>query len=232
MIDIKLLENVPKGSEFVLSNGRTLKNLYELTNALNSIDNATFSHHVTKERNDFSNWILHVFQNEALAKKISRLKNRKVILKTINRALSEINKEKPETKTKKKKVKAIIDESKKQEAKKEVKSIIVKPKKKKIKKAEVKKPRKEKSKSNKSERKYSKEILEKVDEILLRELQILKKEEKIEEIELDLEEKLKLVKNHSTGSHEFFSKEFVQGIAAGFLITLIITLVYVKFIAI
>jgi len=211
VVGIKLLKNVPSGKEFILNDGRSIKNLYELTNALNSMSDDTFFCHVNKNKNDFSNWIFYVFKDEDLAKKLSGLKKRSAILKTLNKKLSGLNKVK--------KIKPVI---KKENVKVAVSKPIV---------HQLEKIKKENVKASKSEKKYSKDILEKVDEILLRELQILKKEEKIEKIEQDLEEKLKLIKKSNSHSHEFFSKEFVQGIAAGFLLTVIIALVYVRFIA-
>ena len=83
-----LLRNAPQGNEFVLHNGRVLKNLHELANALLSMDDGTFAHHLTKEKNDFASWIEHVFKNHLLADQVRGAKDRKemarIILEKVN----------------------------------------------------------------------------------------------------------------------------------------------------
>src|SRR3989338_4667464 len=90
----KVLNNIKPEEYFYLKNGRVLKNLYEFTNSLASMDDETFKHHVNKERNDFAEWIRHVLKDEGIANQISRLKNRGSILKKINKRLSNAGKKK------------------------------------------------------------------------------------------------------------------------------------------
>lgn len=59
---------------FRLENGKVLRSLSELSQALDSMPRPIFDHHVTKDRNDFSNWIKDVFKGERLAKDISKTK--------------------------------------------------------------------------------------------------------------------------------------------------------------
>ena len=82
-----LSARVPQGQEFILSNGRVLKNLYELANALQSIDSDTFSHHVNSQKNDFANWIRHVYQDERLADEIERTKEKELIAHHLSQRL-------------------------------------------------------------------------------------------------------------------------------------------------
>jgi hypothetical protein len=56
---------------FYLKEGKILSSLHELYLALDDMDIATFSHHVAHGRNDFSDWIRHVFKEDALADKIA-----------------------------------------------------------------------------------------------------------------------------------------------------------------
>jgi hypothetical protein len=69
---------VPKGQEFVLDNNelpmedRTLRSLDDLSEAINLIDPATFQKHVNAEKNDFANWVQHVFGEEKLADDLRR----------------------------------------------------------------------------------------------------------------------------------------------------------------
>ena len=71
----------PEGQEFILKNGQPLKSIRELLDALDAIDQETFFHHVNKEKNDFANWLQHVFHEEGLADEIRQAKSRKEILK-------------------------------------------------------------------------------------------------------------------------------------------------------
>ena len=70
--------SVPKGQEFVLDNPdlpleeRTLTTLDELSEAINLIDPDTFRHHVNEEKNDFANWVQHVFGEEELANQLRK----------------------------------------------------------------------------------------------------------------------------------------------------------------
>jgi preprotein translocase subunit SecF len=204
----KLSTNVEHEKCFILKNGRVLKNLYELTNSLASMDDETFKHHVNKEKNDFANWIRHVFEDEKLANQISELKTRESMIKKINKRISKINKEK------KKKIPFF---EKRQKTKK--------PEAAKVSASHFKDESKEKVKSVG----YNKELSSKVDEILLKEKEIEKREQKIQEIEERIEKKLAKEKQTNNKEAKFFSKEFVQGLVTGLLITLILSLIYIKF---
>lgn len=69
---------VPKGQEFVLNNEelpveeRTLHTLDELSEAINLIDPDTFHQHVNKDKNDFANWVEHVFGEVELAEQLRK----------------------------------------------------------------------------------------------------------------------------------------------------------------
>ncbi len=55
---------------FYLRNGKTLRSIDELSVELTHMDPDTYYHHVTAERNDFSNWINDVFHADEIAKEI------------------------------------------------------------------------------------------------------------------------------------------------------------------
>ncbi len=72
------LTNVHNPSEhFYLPDGRQLKNLVELVIALETMDDDAFSKHVTSDKNDFANWIEHVFKKHSLADQVRSAKDRK-----------------------------------------------------------------------------------------------------------------------------------------------------------
>jgi len=80
----KFLSDVPEEHNFWCNNGSVFKNLKELNNELKKMDDNTHDHHVNTERNDFSNWIKDIVQDEKLANELTKKKNRKSTHKTVN----------------------------------------------------------------------------------------------------------------------------------------------------
>lgn len=66
------LETVPEDRVFRCADGRAIKNLDELISALKNMPEETFAHHVTADKNDFSNWVKYVIGDEALAIALSK----------------------------------------------------------------------------------------------------------------------------------------------------------------
>jgi len=64
-------KNAPAGKEFFLINGKKVKNYEQLAKIMENLEDHVFRHHVNSERNDFANWAKDVFNDIALAKKIS-----------------------------------------------------------------------------------------------------------------------------------------------------------------
>lgn len=61
------LTQAPCEQCFWVTDGRVLSNLIELRDALASMTDDVFMYHVTKERNDFANWIEYVLEDAELA---------------------------------------------------------------------------------------------------------------------------------------------------------------------
>lgn len=59
---------------FWANDGSVVSNLSELADVLGSMDDAAFAHHVTKDRNDFADWIEGVLLDAELAKSIRSAK--------------------------------------------------------------------------------------------------------------------------------------------------------------
>jgi len=72
----KLLEDAPEDKRFWLCDGRVLKNLKELEEALRTMSDETYRYHVTSTKNDFYNWIKDVFGDRKLALEIKKSRNR------------------------------------------------------------------------------------------------------------------------------------------------------------
>ena len=72
----KVLGEAPEEHHFVVADGRKLKNIIELADALETMSEEIFRHHVNEAKNDFSAWVKDVFYDHSLAEDISRAKNR------------------------------------------------------------------------------------------------------------------------------------------------------------
>lgn len=69
---------------FWVTDGTVIANLCELSEALDAMSEDIFGYHVTKEKNDFADWIEHVLEDAELATKIRKSKKpntaRKVVV--------------------------------------------------------------------------------------------------------------------------------------------------------
>lgn len=59
---------------FYLRDGRVLKDLIDLSECLETINNDVFYHHVNDARNDFANWIRDIFERKELADEIMSIR--------------------------------------------------------------------------------------------------------------------------------------------------------------
>lgn len=69
---------------FWLANGKPVKSLSELSEVLAGMSKEVFNHHVTSEKNDFSNWIKGVFKGKSLADEIESTKTPKEMKEKID----------------------------------------------------------------------------------------------------------------------------------------------------
>lgn len=70
------LQDVEADKYFKLHMGDELKSLEELRDALKTMDDETFGHHVNDERNDFANWVRDIIKDVRLADDLQRLRTR------------------------------------------------------------------------------------------------------------------------------------------------------------
>ena len=61
---------------FWVNNGPVLRDALELRDALKSMSEATFKHHVVKDRNDFAVWAESVLEDADLAKALKKSKTK------------------------------------------------------------------------------------------------------------------------------------------------------------
>lgn len=198
----RIFSDVDTKHQFWLKDIGPVKNLKELLDSLKTMDELVFKHHVTKDRNDFSNWIRDTIGDKELADSIAKTNNKKKMAKIIDKRISKLKKMDKDREKKEKKHKV------------KVKKIRIGGKK------EKKEGKKEVAKELPDI-----DIKSKIDEILQKEKEIEKREEVIEKAEERIEKKL----SEKPEKKKFFSKEFTQGIIIGILFSLIIWLLYNAF---
>ena len=72
----KVLGEAPVEQHFVVADGKKLKNIIELADALETMSEEIFRHHANEFKNDFAARVKDVFYDHSLAEDISRAKNR------------------------------------------------------------------------------------------------------------------------------------------------------------
>ena len=77
---------------FWVNNGPILKNMEELANALPMLSNETYTHHVNKEKNDFSKWINDVIGDQQLANDLLSSRSKDSVIKKIKTRLNSLKK--------------------------------------------------------------------------------------------------------------------------------------------
>ena len=85
----QILGEAPQECEFYLSDGRRLKSVYELIDALESMSDEIFKEHVNSAKNDFSSWIKDVFKEPNIAKDLKKIQNRIETQKALMKRLIE-----------------------------------------------------------------------------------------------------------------------------------------------
>jgi hypothetical protein len=81
-----LMDTEPEKS-FWLCDGRTLKNLKELVQALEKMEKSVWNYHVTSGKNDFANWIEGVFGQNQLGAAVRKVKSARTAAKKIQSKL-------------------------------------------------------------------------------------------------------------------------------------------------
>jgi hypothetical protein len=72
----KLKKEVHPDHFFVFVSGQRIKNVKELADALEIIDEDNYKHHANENKNDFACWINDIFEEFDLAEKIKTAKNK------------------------------------------------------------------------------------------------------------------------------------------------------------
>ena len=88
----KLLANVPEEYVFWSCDGRILRNMKELGEALNSMTQETYAYHSNTEKNDFSNWVRDIIGDKKLAEDLLRLQDRVAAAKAVSERIAFLRK--------------------------------------------------------------------------------------------------------------------------------------------
>ncbi len=89
-LDKAWLDDVPGDKVFWCHDGRVVKNMAELGNALKEMTNDTFEYHLNSERNDFSTWVRDVIGDTTLAGQLERVASQATALKRVEMRLRSI----------------------------------------------------------------------------------------------------------------------------------------------
>jgi hypothetical protein len=71
----RILSDISGDKRFYSQDGCVISNLSQLAECLTHINDYSFGHHVTPEKNDFSNWVRDVLVDEKLARDINHTTN-------------------------------------------------------------------------------------------------------------------------------------------------------------
>jgi hypothetical protein len=69
--------DAPETSYFMLCNGKPVKNIKELADVMEELEDKVFNYHVTPDKNDFATWIKDIFKDIELAEKLAGVKDKK-----------------------------------------------------------------------------------------------------------------------------------------------------------
>ena len=84
-----ILVEISPDKYFILKDGRKIKSIKELALILETLDDESFYHHVTTDRNDFATWINDVFDDEELSSEIKNITRRSDIIIRIYKKMLE-----------------------------------------------------------------------------------------------------------------------------------------------
>ena len=90
---MKGLKEAPADEYFYVNNGMTIRNLDELAVALELMDVEVFEYHVNTEKNDFSNWVKDIINEEGLAKELLNIKSKTASAERIRKYMNKVLKE-------------------------------------------------------------------------------------------------------------------------------------------
>ncbi len=83
----RILAPVPEKDAFCCADGKVIRSLRDLEDALASMSGGTFTQHVDGERNDFADWVRDALGDAELAREIHLQRNRALSARSIARRI-------------------------------------------------------------------------------------------------------------------------------------------------
>ena len=79
----RVLRHVSDEKRFYCHDGIILNNVYELKSAIEKMNHACYSYHVTDEKNDFARWVREVLGDDKLANDLVKAPSKKEAVITV-----------------------------------------------------------------------------------------------------------------------------------------------------
>ncbi|MDM8000791.1 MAG: hypothetical protein QUS33_12595 [Dehalococcoidia bacterium] len=95
------LADVPEEYVFWCCDGRILKNLRELCDALSAMSEDTFAYHVNAAKNDFYNWVKDIIKDDVLAGNLLKAANARDAFRVVTERITSLSSKPARTTTKK-----------------------------------------------------------------------------------------------------------------------------------
>ena len=84
----RLLAKVPEEYVFRCCDGRVLRDMKELGEALTSMTEETFAYHSNEEKKDFSNWVKDIIRDDKLARDLGKSASRAEAAKRVRERIT------------------------------------------------------------------------------------------------------------------------------------------------
>ena len=88
----RFLSNASSDQCFWVNNGPVLKNVEELADAVQQMNDDTYFYHANREKNDFSSWIRDVFHDQKLANDLLSSKNKESAVSKLRSRINSLKK--------------------------------------------------------------------------------------------------------------------------------------------
>ncbi len=82
-----MVKIIPKDKWFYFTHGKHSSSIHELKEVLEEMKGADYAHHVNKHKNDFADWVGHVFNEKELAEQMRAAHKKKQLLKVLKKFL-------------------------------------------------------------------------------------------------------------------------------------------------
>ena len=82
----------PEQFSFRVSDGKVLRNIHELLNALHHMNEGTYHYHANAQKNDFANWVHDVLKDSKTAQSLRKTKTKAEAIKVLEKATKNIKK--------------------------------------------------------------------------------------------------------------------------------------------